>query len=292
MGTEIDLTTAKVVKLKMYGGKSGSKICIEHCGSKYMLKFPAPANLNPNMSYRNSSICEHIACRVFKSLGLETQSTFLCTYKGKTAVACKDFETDGYLLKEFAHLKNTIIDSSNSGYGTELFDIIETINIQEIYDRDSLMCHFWDMFICDALLGNFDRHNGNWGFLINADTGDVRIAPIFDCGSCLYPQMDETMMQSALSDYKEIEKRLYSIPSSAIRTNNVKLKYYHFLTTTDNTDCQNSLIRIGHSIDLSNINGIIDDTPYITNLHKQFLKTIIKERKEKIIDKAIERISL
>lgn len=25
--------------------------------------------------------------------------------------------------------------------------------------------YFWDMFVVDALLGNFDRHNGNWGFL-------------------------------------------------------------------------------------------------------------------------------
>ena len=34
----------------------------------------------------------------------------------------------------------------------------------------------------------------------------------------------------------------------------------------------------------------IDDTPYITEICKVFLKTIIKECKEKIIDKALERL--
>ena len=24
---------------------------------------------------------------------------------------------------------------------------------------------FWDIYVVDALIGNFDRHGGNWGFL-------------------------------------------------------------------------------------------------------------------------------
>ena len=34
----------------------------------------------------------------------------------------------------------------------------------------------------------------------------------------------------------------------------------------------------------------IDDPPYIKEICKAFLKTIIKERKETIIDKALERL--
>lgn len=37
-----------------------------------------------------------------------------------------------------------------------------------------------------------------------------------------------------------------------------------------------------------NINKIIDEAPYISDIHKKFIKTIIKERKEKILDKALE----
>lgn len=37
-------------------------------------------------------------------------------------------------------------------------------------------------------------------------------------------------------------------------------------------------------INLDKINEIIDETPYIAEVHKLFIKTIIKERKEKILD--------
>lgn len=54
-------------------------------------------------------------------------------------------------------------------------------------DPVALTQHFWDMFIVDALIGNWDRYNGNWGFLYNPVTDEVEIAPVFDCGSCLFP---------------------------------------------------------------------------------------------------------
>ena len=36
------------------------------------------------------------------------------------------------------------------------------------------------MFVVDAFIGNWDRHNGNWGFLYNQETDKLEIAPIFD----------------------------------------------------------------------------------------------------------------
>ena len=36
---------------------------------------------------------------------------------------------------------------------------MKSTNVEETIDR------FWDMFIVDALIGNFDRHGGNWGFI-------------------------------------------------------------------------------------------------------------------------------
>jgi hypothetical protein len=39
---------------------------------------------------------------------------------------------------------------------------------------------------------------------------------------------------------------------------------------------------------MDKIDAIIEDTPYISDIHKTFLKTMIKERKEQIIDKAVK----
>ena len=46
----------------------------------------------------------------------------------------------------------------------------------------------------DALLGNFDRHGANWGFI--KEDNKYTIAPIFDNGSCLFPNLvDEEEMK-------------------------------------------------------------------------------------------------
>ena len=54
-----------------------------------------------------------------------------------------------------------MIDSERQGYGTELIDILQTIEEQTLINKEELSERFWDMFIVDALIGNWDRHNGN-----------------------------------------------------------------------------------------------------------------------------------
>lgn len=284
----MDFSTCPINRLKMYGGVNGNKIGISFNGETYMLKFPPYAKLNPLMSYANSCISEDISCKIYKSLGIEAQDTMLGTYQDKVVVACKDFEVDGYRLKDFAFLKNTIIDSEQNGYGTELEDILETIESQHIMDKKVLQRRFWDMFIVDTLLGNFDRHNGNWGFLVNEDTQDVRLAPVYDCGSCLYPQSSDEDMRLILTDQDKITDRLYKFPTSAIRSEHVKINYFHFLCNTTNPECLKSLHNITKKIDMKKIDHIIDSTPYTTELHRKFLKTMLRYRKERILDKAME----
>lgn len=93
------------------------------------------------------------------------------------------------------------------------------------------------MFVVDAYLGNFDRHNGNWGFLVNENTGVKQLAPVFDCGSCLYPAPTDEQLQSFLNDPAEMEKRVYVFPNSIIEENGKKINYHEFLQSTLNEDC-------------------------------------------------------
>lgn len=286
---EYDFTNCKIDPLKWYGGANGNKIGIEYQNKNYMLKFPPKPTKNTLMSYTNSCISEYVACHIFESIELCTQETILGKYENKITVACKDFEEDGFVFKEFAYLKNTIIDSEQNGYGTELEDIINTINSQQIIEQDVLETFFWDMFIGDALLGNFDRHNGNWGFLVNNKRGIVKIAPIYDCGSCLYPQIEESAMDMVLKNQNEIDDRIYKYPTSAIHQNGKKINYYEFLNTTTNEKCILSLKKISKKINMEKINELIENTPFISDIHKQFLKTMIYKRKKYIIDSANNR---
>lgn len=278
-------------KKKAYAGANGSKIAIVMDGHQYMIKFPPLPSVNKEMSYANSCFSEYLGCHIFDSVDIPVQETILGTYqvksKTKVVVACKDFTKPGVTLQDFASLKNQIIDSRENGYGTSLTSILETIEQQNAVDPHKLSRWFWDMFVMDAFLGNFDRHNGNWGFLYDEQTDSVSIAPIFDCGSCLYPQADETSMKAVLLDEDERKLRVYQYPTSAIKLNGRKINYREFLCSHYSQECDRALRRMQDRIDIRYIDSIIEATPLLTSLQIEFYETMLRERKEKILDYAL-----
>ena len=290
----IDFTNCEINKFKYYGGKNGGKFCVKYLGEDYMVKFPGMNKGNISMSYSNNCISEYVVCHIMETLGLKVQKTLLGTYKigekEKVVVACRDFTNQGIILKQFAELKNSQIETSENGYGTELEEILETIESQEIYDVNKLKDFFWDMFIADALVGNFDRHNGNWGFLIDEGAEKIEIAPIYDNASCLYPQLDDETMENIMKNKEEMEARVYVFPTSAIKINDKKINYFEFIGSLENEECNKALKRIYQLIDIKKINKIIENTPYISNVRKEFYKKIINLRYEKIIKYSYEKL--
>ena len=283
----IDFTDLKKRK-KTYAGANGNKISVIYEGEQYMLKFPPQAKLNKGMSYSNSCFSEYLGCQIYESIGIPVQKTLMGVYtvkgKQKIVVACGDFTEPGVSLQDFASLKNRMIDSERQGYGTELIDILQTIDEQTLVDRDSLLERFWDMFIVDAFIGNWDRHNGNWGFLYDDRTDEMALAPVYDCGSCLYPQADEKIMEAVLSDAGERNHRIYNIPLSAIMQDGKKIKYFDYISSLQNEDCNRALKRIVPRIDMERIREIIDQTPFVSELQKNFYLTLLAERKARILD--------
>ena len=258
-----------------------------------MLKFPPSGYGKPTeLSYTNSCISEHIASSIFNMLGIPAQETCLGNYtvkgKPKTVCACKDFCSGGKRLFDFCSIKNTILDSDSNGSGTELDDIMDTITRQQYVSPDVLRAHFWDVFVADALLGNFDRYNGNWGFLYDDNTGETEIAPVFDCGSCLLPQADEKVMRKVLSVEQELHARIYQFPTSAIKQNGRKINYYDFLNSGKNEDCNDALARIVPRINMEKLVHFIDQVEGITELQKKFYKHYISARFDLIIRPAYE----
>ena len=281
-------------KKKTYTGANGSKIAVVYKDDLYMLKFPSPPSRNKEISYTNGCVTEYLGSHIFDITGIPAQETLLGTYdyygKQKVVVACKDFTTADTVLQDFASLKNTIIDSEHNGYGTELSDILKTIEEQQIIDPTVLKEHFWNVFVIDALIGNWDRHNGNWGFLYNRSTDEIKLAPIFDCGSCLYPQADESVMKATLSERAERDFRVFQIPLSGIKIDGHKINYFDFISSLKNRDCNEALKRMLPKIDMQKIHALVDETPYISDLQKDFYKTMLVERKEKILDQSLMRL--
>ena len=279
---------------KAYGGANGNKVAMKINDKIYMVKFPPTAKTTAINSYTNGTISEYVSCRIIETLGLDVQKTFLSKVdlgdKEKLVVVCEDFEIDDWSLFEFAMIKNSCINSDTGGYNTELEDVLNSIHEQTFMPSDELEEYFWSLFFVDTLLGDFDRHNGNWGLLVNNQKGIVAPSPIYDCGSCLYPQLDDLTMEQYLNDMEEIDKRVFVFPQSALKINGKKINYYDFLMSTDNQCCLEVFENLYQQIDMELIYQVIEETPYISDVRKQFYQTMVSNRYEKIIEPVHEKI--
>ena len=98
--------------------------------------------------------------------------------------------------------------------------VLEIINKHKKLDTNnkSLAIHrFWQMFICDAILGNRDRHPGNWGFL--SKQNHYFPAPLYDNGGSLFPDLELKIHEYAdylnnSNEYKFISERAEKFPAS------------------------------------------------------------------------------
>lgn len=175
-------------QLNSYKGSEKKKTLIYN-NKQYLVKFPDPVReKNKNISYINNAFSEYVGSSIFKITGFETQNTLLGTYmyngKKKIVCACEDFTSGTYFLYEFETLALSV--NPDKKIGTEISDIMEVIEEIENSSKlniilfDNIKEKFWDMFIVDSLLGNTDRHNGNWGLLLNGRSNSAKFAPIYD----------------------------------------------------------------------------------------------------------------
>lgn len=286
----IDFSECEVNVFRSFNGANGPKLSIIYEGHDYVLKFPSLAKNRAGRSYANNCFSEHVCCKVLDTIDMDVQKTILGTYGDKIVVACRDFTEGGLKFADFGTLKNTCISTSKNGYGTELLEIESAIEEQRWLDPKTLSSFFWDMFICDALIGNFDRHNGNWGFLIDDRKKSARIAPIFDCASSLFPQLRIDDYRKILDDQSEIEARVYNWPNSSIRIEDRKVNYFEFISSLAKQDCNEALKRIYPRIDLDRICAVINNDEDLLEIQKEFYTTILIERKKRILDYSFEKL--
>lgn len=278
---------------RAYGGANGIKRGILLNNEPYMLKIEL-RNKKSGV-YTNSILSEYIASKIY-SMFIPTQEVILGKIednnRDKLCVACKDFKKENEYLYEFINIKNSVLsDNTSNGTGTDLEELLKAIEEQKFCKVEDVKKRFWDMFVIDSYLGNFDRHNGNWGILVNEKTKETRLAPIYDCGSCLYPGATDEELKFFLTSKEELEKRIFIFPNSAIREENQKLNYYKFLTNTTNEDCLKSIRDIVPQINkkTKEIENFINGIDILSDVRKEFYCKILDMRREKILEVALER---
>lgn len=281
---------------RMYGGTAGRKMGIIYEGKNYILKFPG--NLkeqqmkNIQISYSNSPVCEYIGSHIFHILGFPVHDTILGKRNGKIVVACGDFLEDGDRLYEFDKIKVTFdppfLDSNGNetnGVGVDLYEILMTIQEHPfLKEVSSVKEYFWNMFVVDALIGNTDRNNSNWGIIVRKD-GKKELAPVYDNGNCLNCKWDDDKMQSVLSDEKSLEIESFSARRCIFELEGKKLNPYHLIERMEYADCNEAVRNITPEIGkkMLEIEKLISDISVLSVVQKKFYLAVIKERYEKVL---------
>ena len=89
--------------------------------------------------------------------------------------------------------------------------------------------------------------------MVNDDTQEIKMAPIYDCGSCLCSQLSDEQMKEIIKNKSEINDRIYNRPTSTITENDKRINYYEFISSLKNEDCNQALKRIVPKIDMAKI---------------------------------------
>lgn len=253
------------------------KIGIIYNNEPWILKY----RRNLNGLKLHNHVSEYLGSNIFKLFNISAQECILGLYNGEQVVAVKDFiYNTGYTLREFDDVHESSLNSfKRTGYTYE--SVIENMNnYKHIVPVSNLIYRFWFMYIIDALIANFDRHGHNWGILKKDSEG--KLAPIYDNGSSLFPRISDSQIEEVLHNKDELFKRIYKFPTPPILYNNQKSSYYNIITSGEFKDCSRALddlINLSNSQNiLEKIYNLINETIFISDLRKQFLKAIIHLR--------------
>lgn len=276
---------------KTYGGTAGVKVGITIDQVDFLLKYPGKLNdrnfKNVELSYSNSPVCEYIGCKVYESVGIPVQQTFLGTRNGKIVVACRDFLERGDTLIPYKDIKATFEPAFTdpqgditNGTGTNIHEIIRTFKEHPLLvSNPELESRFWDMFVADALIGNPDRNNENWGLIRDIDR-NYRIAPVYDCGNCLNSKLSEEQVMSCMSDDAKMRELSIQRPCIFERKPDKRINAYAYIGKCQNGQCNEAVRRIVPNVDLNAIKEIIYDIPdsLLHNIYKEFYCSIMEMR--------------
>lgn len=134
--------------------------------------------------------CKHIAYDLEEFHHKNGNMEIICTCKLFTSENVGFVDGYTFLRKQGFDLDNAILD-----------DPLIQMRIAEIVSSS----RYEDMMLFDSIIANQDRHLGNWGVLVDNNTGEfLEVAPIFDNGFSLFYGASAADLQPEYHDlYKQ-----------------------------------------------------------------------------------------
>lgn len=287
----IDFSNHKRILLSLTGAMD--KFGVLHNSEIHIIKL--------DKENQKHSVSEYIASKIAKELNIQCQEVLLGTYNGRTCCALKYFLEDN---DEF-HSYKEINDSSVSNQSQDVRDLPYTLKhiIHTVMNYKNLnipkevrLYKFVEMVYFDALIGNFDRHWGNWGF--KGLPKQYVVTPLFDNGSSLFPKrLDEDLVNY---DSEYVRARTLTFPTSAIKylnENGKEVKYNYLNLVQDLTKLVGTAVlqEFCNKLDTFDFSELINDDLLVKVLpqyERDFLVDILNNRYKVLLKGVLENETL
>lgn len=186
-------------RITPYSGSDRKEGLISPDGWRYLVKY-AEAHTRVNnldTNYVNNVISEYLSSHILAILGFHVHSTFIGTRDQNLLVACENFTSSHQYLIEFGQYMRKHYDSGDIGRVPELKQIDYVLHNDPVLCdyAEELWDSYWERLVGDALVGNFDRHMGNWGYITDTQSNKIYASPIYDNASTLFPALSEKAME-------------------------------------------------------------------------------------------------
>ena len=246
----------------------------------------------------SSVYSEYVASRFIASLNIAVHDTWLGSYQNQTVSIIRDFTTPGTVLRSFGDTRQSSEETDIGSYPgytyNEILHLIDKhIKMGKIV-KDKAVDQFWKQFICDAILGNRDRHKGNWGYLTNGRVSYP--APIYDNGGSLFPDVHRVIHAYQRDKQKFVTDRSDYFPASMIKHaagkgKSERINYFRAINAfKDIPEFSRSLSIFREQLDIHKIVRVTQDVlkhdgNIIPPLYKEFYLSVICTRYLRMIQR-------
>lgn len=258
-----------------YGGHGGSKRGIIIDGERWFLKYPKSTKSMDvqGLSYSTTPLSEYLGSHIYESIGLETHETKLGFANDKIVVACKDFLDSNETIIDYNMIKNEydenveraiehLSSSSNIDSNHDLEEVLLIMEENPYFKSiPELKERFWDMFVIDAFISNNDRNEGNWGLVLNKETNNLRLAPVFDNGAAFYNKSNDDKLTSIYQDDFKFKQSVYDSSISVYVFNGKPINPLKYIESMNNEECNKAILRMVPKINMDKITSIFDELP-------------------------------
>lgn len=280
-----------------YGGSDRKDGLLGPDNSRYMVKYSekqAPRN-DLATNYVNNVVSEYVSSHVLGILGYPVHDTELGTLDGEVVVVCRNFVPPCGELLEFGIFLRKRYDSGAIGRIPDIEQIYEVFEMDPMLSPQEglFKSAYWERFVGDALVGNFDRHKGNFGYLIGPDDS-VTVSPIYDNGSTLFPNLSESGMAAVLTDSKEIMQRIKLYPKAALEMHKKKVGYYDMMSSGIYSELTSAVVRMVPRIRnaMPAVREFINGCNFLSDIRKDFYNVMLAERMHFILEPAYEKCAM